>query len=133
MQKTFYIKSQIKEIRSTTQQILSFVDTLDISENDRFSLEIVLNEAISNAVQYGSSQNKRKVEVNLEIQGRTFSIYIRDAGGKVFDPEYFENMALIKDWGKGGRGIFLISEFMDVVQYIIFPGKSTALFLSKLF
>ena len=57
----------------------------------------------------------------------------RDPGGKVFDPEYFENMATIKDWGKGGRGIFLMKEFMDIVQYIIYPNNSTLLYLSKQF
>ena len=136
MKKTFFIKAKISEIKKTTQEIISFVDVIDISDADKFSLEMVINEALSNAVQYGSIHKRRfqqGVEVNIDITGKTFSLYIKDPGGKIFDPEYFENMALLKEWGKGGRGIFLIKDFMDTMQYIIYPGKSTLLFLSKEF
>ena len=133
MQKKFFVNAQIREIKKTSKEIMSFVDSLNITDQDKFNLEMVLNEALSNAVQYGSMINEQAVEVIFEIKDRLFTLQIKDFGGKMFDPVYFETMALIKEWGKGGRGIFLMKEFMDVVQYVIYPEKSTLLFLTKQF
>ena len=58
MQKKFLIKTQIKEIKKTTQEIMSFAKSMTVSKDKLFSLEMVINEALSNAVQYGTSNYK---------------------------------------------------------------------------
>ncbi|MEW6712946.1 MAG: hypothetical protein AB1403_24215, partial [Candidatus Riflebacteria bacterium] len=58
-------------------------------------------------------------------------LLIEDYQGREFDPEYFRRIAMVKDWGKGGRGIMMMEMIMDSMSYIIEEGQHTLLFLEK--
>jgi hypothetical protein len=49
----------------------------------------------------------------------------------MFDPEYFRRIAMVKDWGKGGRGIMMMELMVDNMSYLIEEGKHTLLLLEK--
>ncbi len=133
MEHELAIAANIKELKKNTKEIMGLCESLNLQADDRYMLEMVLNEALSNAIQYGTQSKQQTIQVKIEVIDKTFSVSIRDQGGRLFDPEYFENIALLKDWGKGGRGIFLMKDYMDEVHYMIYPNESTILFLSKRF
>jgi anti-sigma regulatory factor (Ser/Thr protein kinase) len=122
----------IKIIRHLRGLLAKVTEQFSFSDEEKLNLDIVLNEAASNAIGHGSS-NKRDMHFYLDIyvEDKKLVVVIKDFGGVPFNPEYFEKIAATKNWGKGGRGIFLIKKIMDEVAYTFNPGHSTSLYLSK--
>jgi len=82
-------------------------------------VEIVLREALANAIKHGCGNDPSKSVqccVALEDDGEIL-IVVRDPGPG-FDPKAVANP--LSDAGlmkESGRGIFLINQFMDEVRY----------------
>ena len=94
-------------------------------------LSIAAEEAISNAIDHGSACNtEMNVEIRCLMRERVLWLVVRDHGGKPFNPDYFLNIATKKIWGKGGRGILMITRIMDSVSYVFRAGHTTILTLS---
>ena len=53
------------------------------------------------------------------------------SGGKAFDPGFFRELAIRKDWSVGGRGILIMHELMDEVSFFFVPGHRTTVMLVK--
>lgn len=95
-------------------------------EIDRFSgdretlayqLNLVLTEAMSNAIKYGSGDKKEeKVHIIIKIKDNKLFIRIFDYGqGFNINDIPMPNFNILEDCG---RGIFLIKALMDSVTYI---------------
>ena len=126
------IPCEAKQVREVRKQFRDFCQGTPFTEDDIANMELALNEGVSNAIDHGSSANKRMhVDIDFLIKGRYFIILIKDYGGKEFNPEYYERITLKKDWGRGGRGIYLMKTIMDEVSYVFSPGHFTLLYLSK--
>lgn len=75
-------------------------------------------EALANAVTYGNRQDPGKsVHVEVELSAERIVVAVRDQGqgfdpGDVPDPTLDENLER-----SGGRGVFLLHNLMDEVQY----------------
>jgi serine/threonine-protein kinase RsbW len=75
-------------------------------------------EALANAVTYGNRQDPGKcVRVEVELSSERIAVAVRDQGvgfdpGEVPDPTLDENLER-----SGGRGIFLLHNLMDEVEY----------------
>ena len=75
-------------------------------------------EALANAVTYGNRQDPGKcVRVEVELSSERIVVAVRDQGdgfdpGEVPDPTLDENLER-----SGGRGIFLLHNLMDEVEY----------------
>lgn len=88
-------------------------------------------EALANAMIYGNgSDPDKRVRVEVELSSRAVALHVHDEGNGfddsgVPDPTLPENL----DRG-GGRGIFLIRELMDEVQYNP-PGNSVRMVLHR--
>ncbi len=92
-------------------------------------LSIVVSEAVSNAIDHGMhSTGEDGVVLSLDVTPSDVVITVEDTGGRVFDPEYFERVAAVRDWGKGGKGILIIANLMDEVMYVSEEGRCTVLF-----
>jgi anti-sigma regulatory factor (Ser/Thr protein kinase) len=108
-------------------------DELELEDKVRKQLVSAVDEAATNAVNHGSSENPT---MNFTVGiGRTkdsLIITVKDFGGKRFDPKYFEDICQSKSWGiAGGRGIFMMSNIMDEVMYIFNTGRSTTVCMIK--
>lgn len=126
------IPCELRQVKNVRQLMNEFCKEVNFSKEDILNLEIALNEGLSNAIEHGSFANKKKlVDVEFNIEGRSFIIKIKDYGGKEFNPEFFERISLKKDWGHGGRGIYLMKSIMDELSYVFFPGQYTLLYMSK--
>jgi serine/threonine-protein kinase RsbW len=126
------IPCELKQVKGVRQLMNEFCKDINFSKEDVLNLEIALNEGLSNAIEHGSFANKKKfVDIEFNVEGRLFYIKIKDFGGKEFNPEFFERISLKKDWGHGGRGIYLMKSIMDELSYIFLPGQYTLLYMSK--
>jgi serine/threonine-protein kinase RsbW len=89
-------------------------------EGSRLTLNfrVGVAEALANAMIYGNARDPAKrVRVEVDIDRARVSVVVRDEGngfdpGVVPDPTLPENLE-----APGGRGIFLIRELMDEVDY----------------
>ncbi len=126
------IPCDLKQVKTVRKLMSDFCAELNFSQEDLLNLEIALNEGLSNAIDHGSSSNiKSFVDVEFNVEGRLFFIKIKDYGGKEFNPEFFERISLKREWGHGGRGIYLMKSIMDELSYIFLPGQYTLLYMSK--
>ena len=88
------------------------------AEESRVNLPLVMDEALSNAIQHGNKcKEELKVHVRIYISTRRIVIQIEDQGegfriDDSRDPRDLEN--LYKD---SGRGLYLIRELMDSVEF----------------
>lgn len=100
------------------QEVLEVLRQKTWPASDLFSVELSLEEAFANAVHHGNRDDKsKKVRFFCEISDSLFKASIEDEGlgfdpNTVRDPRSPENIEEIS-----GRGVLLISSFMDHVDY----------------
>lgn len=95
-------------------------------------MKLVVDESVTNAIDHGAANTGvGEVRISVEIVDDSFQMIVEDFHGRLFDPEYFQRIAMVRDWGKGGRGILLIHGYMDHVSYLIEEGKHTLLYMEK--
>jgi serine/threonine-protein kinase RsbW len=100
------------------ESILSGLDEKTYTPDDRFALELVLDEAITNAVKHGNKNDPaKKVTVSYSITPERFEIEITDEGPgfnieDLPDPRREENL-----FKASGRGVLLMNAYMDEVKF----------------
>jgi serine/threonine-protein kinase RsbW len=131
-EKSISIPCNVKKVREIRSILMEFIEEDKFDEEVVFNLQLVMDEAVINAIDHGSANNqKMNVDIYMKLENDMLSIIVKDYGGKSFNPEFFERIAAKKTEGHGGRGIFLIKDFMDEVRYVFNPGISTLLFMGK--
>lgn len=87
-------------------------------ERRRLNLQVGVSEALANAVLYGNAHDPRKlVRVELRITSESITISITDEG-RGFDPAAIPDPTLPANLPRpGGRGLFLIRQLMDRVEF----------------
>lgn len=90
----------------------------EVARRLNFNFRVGLTEALSNAMLYGNGDDpKKRVRVEVTMRREAITVCVTDEGTG-FDPEGVpdptcpERIVL-----EGGRGIFLMRELMDEVQY----------------
>jgi serine/threonine-protein kinase RsbW len=84
----------------------------------RFRLQVVLSEAISNAIVRGNREDRDKwVDVRAELLADVIRVYVTDEGpgfdpGAVPDPVRPDQLD-----EAGGRGLYLIRKLVDAVHF----------------
>ncbi|CAN5733233.1 hypothetical protein BH24GEM1_BH24GEM1_24130 [soil metagenome] len=84
----------------------------------RFRLQVVLSEALANAILRGNNEALDKwVEVRAELLAEVIRVYVTDQGPG-FDPSAIpEPIRPDQIDEAGGRGLFLIRKLVDAVQF----------------
>ena len=79
-----------------------------------YNLNLVLTEALSNVIKYAGCENQA-LRVCIHVEGDTLSIQVHDQG-KGFD---FDKLPCAEPemLAERGRGIFIIRQIMDSVDY----------------
>jgi serine/threonine-protein kinase RsbW len=88
-------------------------------------------EALANAMIYGNGGDPdKRVRVEVELSSQAVALQVHDEG-EGFDAQVVPDPTLPENLeGTGGRGIFLIRELMDEVQYNP-PGNSVRMVLHR--
>jgi serine/threonine-protein kinase RsbW len=88
------------------------------TKSTRFRLQVVLSEALSNAIVRGNGEDSRKwVDVRVELRSDAIRVHVTDEGpgfnpGAVPDP-----ITPAQLYTAGGRGLYLIRKLVDSVQF----------------
>lgn len=125
------IPSHLKEIERVHQHINGLLDHSKFNNRLKMRICLALDEAMTNAIEHGNLNGQPNIEVGYSINAEVCILQVVDFGGYIFNPEYFEKLAEVKDWGVGGRGIFLIKSLMDEVYFFFQPGEKTTIVLIK--
>jgi serine/threonine-protein kinase RsbW len=130
--KVLRVPAALSSIEKAKSFVVEIATAMGFGQLDLFQLELVMDEACTNAVDHGSTCNKSlEVIITCVISADKLVILVKDFGGRPFNPQFFERLAEKKTWGMGGRGIKIIKEIMDEVMYVFLGGKSTLLYMSK--
>jgi serine/threonine-protein kinase RsbW len=82
------------------------------------NFRVGVSEAVANAMIYGNARDaSKRVRVEVELGPERVAVLVRDEGSG-FDPSVVADPTLPENLEEpGGRGIFLIRELMDEVDY----------------
>jgi serine/threonine-protein kinase RsbW len=113
-------------LQSTYEQaesIPEFVEELqkkaELDEDSSGKLMLLLSEAVTNAIVHGNNEDpSKKVEVEIDIRPDSIITTVEDEG-EGYDPDQESDDPLNEEnlLKEGGRGIFLIEEISDEIEY----------------
>lgn len=113
------VPADVREVPAVVARILDSIGEIGCSAGHEFEIRLALSEALINAVEHGCGHDPSKhVQICVECDPkRGMLIVVRDPGPG-FDPSQVpspvEGEQIFKD---RGRGIFLINQLMDEVQF----------------
>ena len=106
-------------ISPVVDRVLALTKDVGCAQGKEFEIETALREALANAVRYGCAHNpSKKVQLSVACdQDLGMIIVVRDPGPG-FDPSQVPSpIAAEQLFSHHGRGIFLISQMMDRVEF----------------
>jgi len=113
------LPGQAEAITPVVDRVLDLVRDTGCAQGKEFEIETALREALANAVRYGCEHNPQKtVQLSVACDPvRGMLIVVRDPGPG-FDPAQVASpVAADQLYSHHGRGIFLISQLMDHVEF----------------
>ncbi len=126
------IPTKLEYSKDAREFVQEFLEDHGISGRLTMKLMLVADEAVVNAITHGVTNDETsEVVIKCSIDPHKVEFNITDQAGKKFDPDYFERIAKVKQWTRGGRGILLINRIMDEVMYVSETGKQTLLYMVK--
>ena len=113
------LRGEAAAITPVVDQVLGLVRDTGCAQGKEFAIETALREALANAVRYGCDHNPSKtvqLSVACDVE-RGMLIVVRDPGPG-FDPAQIATpVAGEQLFSHHGRGIYLISQLMDDVEF----------------
>jgi anti-sigma regulatory factor (Ser/Thr protein kinase) len=76
-----------------------------------YQLKLAMSEAVTNAIEHGSSSEEDPIELRVEAEGDSLAFYVKDTGTFVDSP-----VAGGASFPASGRGLEFIRRLMDDVQ-----------------
>ena len=95
-----YLTEILDNLQKITQHtIITDIDYMTLGVNDSINLGLIVNEAVSNAIEHAYSAGNEKIDVSLKYLGRRCVLSIKDEGvGLNTEKEYQSlGMTLIED------------------------------------
>ncbi len=116
----FKVPSDMALIGPAVERVCSYARTNDIPV-DEFHLNLVVKEAVTNAMEHGNSFDRRKsVHITAEVREGRLVVRVRDEGSG-YDPAAVLKRARRnnreKSFSERGRGLIIIHEYCDEVGY----------------
>jgi serine/threonine-protein kinase RsbW len=106
-------------IDPVVQGIMDVIRDMQCASGKEDAIELALSEALANAVVHGAKGDSKKV-VECDVacdEARGMLIVVRDPGPG-FDPAAIPSPVVGQNiYSNHGRGIFLINQLMDEVQF----------------
>lgn len=113
------IPGDINAISPVIEKVLAVVTEMGCAAGREFEIELVLNEALTNAIKHGSAHDPSK-QVQCCVacdHARGMLIVVRDPGPG-FDPTSIPSPVVGQNlFSTSGRGIYLINQLVDEVRF----------------
>ena len=120
LKESFSLESHISELKKMDRHVEAFAEAAGLSMKDTFSLNLSLEELVSNIIKYGGEAGKaHEINLQLSIDASQLEIIISDSGSP-FDPSKANTPDVslsLDERAIGGLGVFLVNKFMDSMQY----------------
>lgn len=89
-----------------------------VQPGEESKIGLCIDEALQNAVKHGNLKDFRKrVRFRIFLGESEWGVVIADEG-KGFDPNRIKNPVQAEGvWGESGRGLYLMSHYMDRLEY----------------
>lgn len=130
---TLTLHNDVSEMTLLSPFVEEACDSLGVPPDVAFQLNLVLDEAVANVVNYAYPEPGHELQVKMDKVDDQLVVQIVDQGVP-FDPtteSKTPDITLsVEERPIGGLGIFLIKEMMDVVEYER-QGDSNVLTLKK--
>jgi serine/threonine-protein kinase RsbW len=126
----FQLPGNVESIQPAVDEIMEVVGAQSCARGNEFEVEVALLEALANAVTHGCKDDPtKKIEVCVACElDQGMLIIVRDPG-EGFDPGKIPSPVKGKNvFSDHGRGIFLIKQLMDEVEY---RGGGTEIWMRK--
>lgn len=126
--------SRIEAVNEAALAVARILGDLGADEDLKFGLDMSIREAVTNAVLHGNKQDEAKqVRIGIKSSAVEIEISVRDEGAgfnptDIPDPTDPENIMK-----SSGRGIFLMRNFVDEVEWLTPPGGGTTVKMTKRF
>ncbi len=108
------------QLRLVGEQVDAFGQRNNLPSKSLFSIKLAVSELLANTITYGyADEATHTIEIRLELRGGQIKLEIID-DARPFDPRSVkapEKKAALKDLPLGGRGIYLVRNFMDDLGY----------------
>ena len=115
------LRSQLSEITRIPLWITALASRHGISERTQFSINLCLEEALSNVVQHGyRGAADRSLTVNFASPGERYFEFVVEDEAPAFNPLEAEELPALTAGAPmriGGQGIRLIRRFADSIEY----------------
>ncbi len=135
IRKVLLVENQLDELTKVQVFLEELGEEWEINIPLVFSLNLVLEEALTNVISYGFNDgNKHIIEISFEKTGDELFIAIIDDGHE-YDPTLKTDPDLtlsVEERPIGGLGIFLIKKIMDKVEYQRINNKNNLILTKKL-
>ncbi len=108
-----------KSVDPVVAQVMESVRQMKCVDGKEDAIELALQEALANAVVHGAKEDPSKIVECLVAcdEQRGILIIVRDPGPG-FDPQAIPSCTVGENlYSNHGRGIFLINQLMDEVQF----------------
>jgi len=113
------LNSTYEEAESIPEFVEGLQKKTDLDEDSSGKLMLLLSEAVTNAIVHGNNEDpSKKVEVKINIKPDSIITTVEDEG-EGYDPDQDADDPLNEEnlLKEGGRGIFLIEEISDEIEY----------------
>jgi serine/threonine-protein kinase RsbW len=108
-----------KSVDPVVQQVMDAIHDVKCVDGKEDAIELALQEALANAIIHGAKEDPSKIVECLVAcdDERGVLIIVRDPG-QGFDPQTIPTCTMGENlYSNHGRGIFLINQLMDEVQF----------------
>jgi serine/threonine-protein kinase RsbW len=108
----------LQDMQACLSRILAGMKANGFSPREIFGTRLALEEGVVNAIKHGhKGDTSKRVEVRFQLTSRQLLVEIRDQGPG-FDPEALPDPLAPENLERpGGRGVFLIRQYMSWVQF----------------
>lgn len=116
--KELTLSSSFEEIQSVESFAKELQQWAQFSDDNLGRIMLTLSEAVTNAIVHGNKEDpQKKVFVSAEYDARMLKIEVEDEG-EGFNPDKLPNPLKKENLlDQGGRGVYLIKQYSDKVEY----------------
>lgn len=117
------IGSDLEQVELVGVVIQSTLEQIGVGPDESHWLVMSVREAVINAIVHGNKQDSlKRVVIEVDLEGDDYVVRIQDEG-EGFDPDSLPDPTAPENLLRpSGRGIFMMRQFADSIEYS-FPAK----------